>query len=131
MATVRREAPSNAVDPNARWQPCSVHGQNWNRSCVECGDQAVAHLADTLAGKLAIADRANAWKDQCILDLADGRHAVSCGCHVAFYQQTAMMSTTWTEQHRNPPNACLTISRCARDLIGYDVQIEGDKNAEA
>lgn len=118
MATVRREAPSNAVDPNAMWQPCSVHGQNWNRACVECGNQAVAHLADTLRGELAIADRANAWKDQCILDLAEGRHAKDCEC---FGDHLECIEYNMGDCDLSK-FACLTISRCARDLTGYDLE---------
>lgn len=73
------------------------------------------------------------WLHQCILDLADGRHAKDCDC-------TGMQSILLTDFSDNKAtntdlieakwNACLTISRCARDLISYSVE-ESDESQGA
>lgn len=67
------------------------------------------------------------FKDQCILDLAAGRHAKGCECE---------WSTTYTSvrelggspkemtQVDYQPNACLHIAACARDFVGYDIDVE-------
>ena len=69
------------------------------------------------------------WMEQCLQDLAAGRHAVGCGCDETDSRWTP---NGWdVSEDRRKPNACSEIVRCALEMRDYDVQIEGEQNAEA
>lgn len=60
-------------------------------------------------------DVVHEFEYQCILDLADKRHAVGCGCGMV-----RPMSPAGVTAHVKV-NACATIAVCARDLLSYEL----------
>ena len=79
-----------------------------------------AHSGGTCAAWIQnaakIAADVTRFKDQCILDLAAGRHARGCGCEKSWKPGGATFRTL--------ANACLHIAACARDFVGYDIDVE-------
>ena len=70
--------------------------------CVDCGTYIGASI----------------FVNQCILDLAAGRHAKGCRC-----TQSRLTGGIWRGEYETL-NACLHIAACARDLVGYDIDVE-------
>ena len=55
--------------------------------------------------------RTQQWQQQCLQDLASGRHAEGCEC------------TTYVHGRWTLPNACSEIVRCALEMRSYETEV--------
>lgn len=61
------------------------------------------------------------WVQQCLQDLAEGRHSVGCGCDET--------DSIWTfngwdvRGEKYKPNACTEIVRCALEMRSYECEV--------
>lgn len=101
MSTVRRVAPEILF--------CiGCHG-NHREPDDECG------ICLGLGVAIETAKDEKRFKDQCLQDLAAGRHAVGCECSKECYHQNCLCI---------PENACTLIVRCALEMRDYQVEVE-------
>lgn len=72
------------------------------------------------------------WFDQCLQDLAAGRHAVGCGCHMVVLTELRNRSTITSVEHPELRNACTEIVRCALEMRDYECEVgdASDKQSE-